>query len=457
VGIDVPRYVRYIAEGKFDEALAVIREKVPFPSVLGYICTRLCEAECRRGEVSQPIAIRALKRAAAERGNGLWKENLPPVTFTGKKVAIVGSGAAGLTAAYYLARRGHQVTIFEAGPAPGGMLRTAIPKKRLSREALKQDIEEILQMGVNLQLNTHKTSADELFAEGFEAVFLATGITYVGVPDFRSEKDTLKLTPQGSIAVDPETLATSREGVFAGGDLVIGGISEDFIQCTVEHWDEVSRGQHFVDILVDQIALHRGDSSHSVIRAIDTGRRAASAIDSYLGGEGIIEETLLETEEPDPWLGRDEGFADWACLARPYSPPPPQLAGQDKSERPLSVEAAMTEARRCLRCHLRALMSPVVFPPEKWLAFNAENVSIVPDTAGVYQLLDEEKKVFAIKGVMNLRQDLGEQLETNEQACYFIYEEDEMYTKRESELLQQYLQQYGEMPGGGMDDLDDLF
>jgi len=72
-------------------------------------------------------------------------------------------------------------------------------------------------------------------------------------------------------------------------------------------------------------------------------------------------------------------------------------------------------------------------------------------------LLDEEKKVFAIKGVMNLRQDLEEQLETNEQACFFIYEKDEMYTKRESELLQQYLQQYGEMPGGGMDDLDDLF
>jgi len=72
-------------------------------------------------------------------------------------------------------------------------------------------------------------------------------------------------------------------------------------------------------------------------------------------------------------------------------------------------------------------------------------------------LLDEEKKVFAIKGVMNLRQDLEEQLETNEKARYFLYEEDEMYTKRESELLQQYLQQYGELPGGGMDELDDLF
>ena len=102
-------------------------------------------------------------------------------------------------------------------------------------------------------------------------------------------------------------------------------------------------------------------------------------------------------------------------------------------------------------------MSPVVFPPEKWLAFNAENVSAVPDVAGAYQLLDEEKKVFVIKGVMNLRQDLEEQLETNEKARYFIYEEDEMYTKRESEWLQQYLQQYGELPGGGMDELDDLF
>ncbi len=457
VGIDVPRYVRYIAEGKFDEALAVIRERVPFPSVLGYICTRLCEAECRRGEVSEPIAIRALKRAAAERGNGLWKEKLPPVTSTGKKVALVGSGPAGLTAAYYLARRGHQVTVFEAGPAPGGMLRMAIPKKRLAREALKQDIEDILRLGVNLQLNTHQASVGELFAEGFQAVFLSTGITYVGAPDFRSETDGLKLTPQGSIAVDAETLTTSRKGVFAGGDLVIGGISEDFIQYTVEHWDEVSRGQHFVDVLVDQIALHRGDSSHSVIRAIATGRRAASAIDSYLGGDGVIEETLVEPEEPDPWLGRDEGFADWACLARPYSPPPPQLAGQGKSEPPLSVEAAIEEAKRCLRCNLRALMSAVVFPPEKWLAFNAENVALVPDVAGVYQLLDADKKVFVIKGVMNLRQDLEEQLGKNEKARYFLYEEDEMYTKRESELLQRYLQQYGQLPSGGMDELEDLF
>jgi len=120
-------------------------------------------------------------------------------------------------------------------------------------------------------------------------------------------------------------------------------------------------------------------------------------------------------------------------------------------------QMARQEAGRCLRCDYRLHILAPVPPPEKWLQFSSEGVEMVPDLAGVYQLLDADKSILAIKGVINMRQALDEELDTNEEACYFIFEEDEMYTKRESELLQQYLQQFGELPGGGADELDDLF
>jgi formate dehydrogenase beta subunit len=123
-----------------------------------------------------------------------------------------------------------------------------------------------------------------------------------------------------------------------------------------------------------------------------------------------------------------------------------------------NASAAIAEAKRCLQCDLRLRISAVVLPPllEEWLEFSSENVSAVPETEGVYKLLDAEKETVYIKGTMNLRQDLEEQLSTYDKAKYFIYEEEPMYTKRESELLQQFMQQYGRMPEGNME-LEDLF
>jgi len=453
VGIDVPRYVRLITEGRFDESYAVVREKLPLPSVCSYICLSFCEAECRRGEVNEPVSIRALKRFVSENHSELWKRKLKRTTASGKKVAILGSGPAGLTAGYYLARKGHKVTIFEQTSLPGGMLRQAISRKRLPKKALEQDIEEITNAGVNLKLNSPQIGISELFDEQFDAVFLATGSTFVGPSALWLKEEGIELTPRGSIKVDIKTHATSREGVFAGGDAVLGGISEDFIAGTSSNSKE-----NFFKLLVGQLALYRGDSSRSAIRAIASGRKAAEAIDKYLGGDGVIDELLLPSEEPKHWLGREEGFADLKRLAASYHRPTPQFAGLNKAEPPLSQQTAITEAGRCLRCDLRLLFSKPIWAPkeELWLEFTSENMSQVPEAEGVYQLLDEEKSVIYIKGVMNLHRELEEQLEVQEKARYLIYEEAPMYTKRESELLQQYMAQHGEMPEGNRE-LEDLF
>ncbi|MEA3442400.1 MAG: 2Fe-2S iron-sulfur cluster-binding protein [Chloroflexota bacterium] len=453
VGIDVPRYVHLIAEGKFDESYAVVREKLPLPSVCSYICLSFCEAECRRGEVNEAVAIRALKRFVSENHSDFWKRNLKEPTSTGKRVAILGSGPTGLTTGYYLTRKGHEVTIFEQASLPGGMLRQAVSRKRLPKKALEEDIEEILQAGVNLKLNSPRMQIGELLEEGFDAIVLATGSTFVGPPALWLKGEGIELTPVGSVAAAPDTLVASRKGVFAGGDVVLGGISEDFIRCV-----DGPGKDNFFNLVVDQLTRHRGDSSRSAIKAIASGRKAAEAVDKYLGGDGVIDEPLLPAEETNHWLGRVEGFADLERLSASYHAPPPQFAGLDKAELPLTLEAAIGEAKRCLRCDLRLLLSKVILPPKVrlWVEFNPENVATVPELEGVYQLLDEGENVMYIKGAMNLRQELQEELDTRENAKYFMYREEPMYTKRESELLQQYMIEHGQMPEGNRE-LEDLF
>jgi len=174
--IDVPRYLRLIREKKYSEATAVIREKVPFPKVLGYVCNHPCEAACRRGEVNEEISIKGLKRFAAERDHAkLWKKNSRKAEPTGKRVAILGSGPAGLTAAYYLSKLGHAVTVFEALPFPGGMMRIGIPEYRVPRDVLEEEIRDIESMGVEIRTSSRVDSLDRLFEEGYDAILVAIG------------------------------------------------------------------------------------------------------------------------------------------------------------------------------------------------------------------------------------------------------------------------------------------
>jgi NADH-quinone oxidoreductase subunit F len=456
-GVDVPRYIRLIAEEKYDEAVSVIRERIPFPSVCGYVCFHPCETKCRRGQIDEPIAIKALKRFAADharRGPGADQKVAPP---SGKRIAVVGSGPAGLTAAYYLAKcGGHAVTVFEALPQAGGMMRVGIPQYRLPRDILDAEIDFIRQAGVDLKTDTRIESLESLREQGFDAVFLALGahagvkmrvpgednpgvvdcvsllrdvslgkhlklgkrvavigggnaaidaartalrigakevtalyrrtrkempadadeieaalqegvtIDYLVAPsmikrdnshltmecvrmklgevdssgrrrpekidgsEFNSEFDTIvaaigqapqipqhigiKTTKGGTLAADADTLATEIDGIFAGGDVVSGPAS--------------------------------------VIEAIAAGRQAAVSIDKYLGGQGIIDQSLAPSGEltAPPQRAQEEEEQHRSDMA--LLPAEKRIGSFDLVELGLSAEGAAREARRCLSCDL---------------------------------------------------------------------------------------------------------
>jgi NADPH-dependent glutamate synthase beta subunit-like oxidoreductase/Pyruvate/2-oxoacid:ferredoxin oxidoreductase delta subunit len=218
-GTDAGRYVGLIGQGRYDEAYEVAAEVNPFPSVCGWICTAPCESSCRRGTLDEPIAIRRLKRFATEQGK------LPPVAPPAKKrnekVAIVGGGPAGMSAAYYLARLGYNVTVFEAMPVPGGMMAIGIPEYRLPRTALRAEIDRIVGLGVELKLDSamgRDFALADLEAK-YDAVFLATGAS-------RSRK--LGVPGDGLPGVVPATLFLKQvnlgeKPVLKGPVVVVGG------------------------------------------------------------------------------------------------------------------------------------------------------------------------------------------------------------------------------------------
>jgi len=173
--VDCPRFIRLIKEGKYAEAVAVNREKIPFPSILGRVCLAFCEKECKREQLNEAIGVRPLKRFAADNDDGSWKLRSRLDPPTGKKVAVVGAGPAGLTTAYYLAKAGHKVTVFEALPVAGGMLRVGIPEYRLPAEVIEAEIDEIRNVGVEIKTNTKVESVEKLLEEGYDATMLAVG------------------------------------------------------------------------------------------------------------------------------------------------------------------------------------------------------------------------------------------------------------------------------------------
>jgi len=544
---DVPVYVGLAAEGRLAESAAVVRERAPLVHVLGHVCFHPCEAVCRRGEVNDPVAIRAIKRTAAEHDDGRWKDAWPRPEPTGKKVAVVGAGPAGITASYFLSAAGHAVTLFDREEEAGGMLRSAIPAFRLPREDLEREVADILSLGIEVRSDFElgrDGSIDDLLGNGFSALLLATGAgksrriplpgsdlngVWWGLEFLR--ESSLGSPPElsgscvvvggGNVAMDvartawrlgadsvhllcleseseipaypAEIAGALEEGIrihFSWGPAEIMGNGAGravsgivFRRCLnvfdntgafAPTYDDgetrefpaetvilaVGQEVEAIEGDIDRAGLYRaGDYASgpaSVIEAIASGRNAAEEIDSFLGGSGDLKLKFVERDPIPTWLGREEGFAGRTRSAVPCLSPDQRRSFEAMSPG-LDAEGAGSEGSRCLRCDMRPEIEPVALPPRLWLDFTVEEVSEVPAEPGAYQLLDETGKVVAVVGVPDLREALLEMVGERGEAVYFLYQEDPMYTKLESELLQQCLQVQGEMPGGSLDDLDDLF
>jgi heterodisulfide reductase subunit A len=176
-GVDAYGYISLISQGKFSEALEVLRRTMPFAGVCGRVCTHPCELVCERGKVDAPVAIRWLKRFMADYELKVGRKRASPIEKTKEdKVAIIGSGPAGLACAYDVARKGYPVTVFEAAPKSGGLLRYALPEYRLPDKILDNEISYIEELGVEIKTGTPITNLKDIFNKGYKAVFLAVGV-----------------------------------------------------------------------------------------------------------------------------------------------------------------------------------------------------------------------------------------------------------------------------------------
>jgi NADPH-dependent glutamate synthase beta subunit-like oxidoreductase len=175
--LNVQGYVQMVKEGKYREAIEIIMRDLPLPGILGRVCPHPCEKSCRRLEADEAIAIRELKRVAADHVK-LSEIPVPEIIPKEEKVAIIGSGPAGLTTAYFLALDGYQVSIYEAMPEAGGMMRYGIPEHRLPRSVLDAEIENLKRYGIEIHTNTaigKDLTIEELQKHGAKAIFLAAG------------------------------------------------------------------------------------------------------------------------------------------------------------------------------------------------------------------------------------------------------------------------------------------
>lgn len=457
-GVDVPRYIRAVKAGAYDEAVSVLREKLPLPTVCADACFAPCEEVCAYKQFGDPIAIRAIKRVAVDKGGDAWKKKKRLADKTGKKVAVIGAGPAGLTAAYYLAGKGHAITVFDTFPKPGGMMRYGIPNYRVPEERLDKDINDILAWDITFKGDTTigKDIALEQLKKDFDGVFVASGangsskiplegsekkgvlwgwdfLRDVGLGKTFDFKGDVIVIGGGNVAIDValtakrmggetiklfcleqreempahewEIARAEEEGVLIqnawgpkevlGKEWVTGlrlvkctsvfdnagtfnpaydegittkveanhiilavGQAADLTFLKKEKKINTKGGRIEVEetgLATDETGIFAGgdvvSGPDSIIGAIAHGRKAASAIDRYLGGDGDIDEVLAAPEEEvvlSEFVIQKKPRNDLGLL-KPWA----RISGFDQVELALKNGQIVDESSRCLNCDAR--------------------------------------------------------------------------------------------------------
>lgn len=308
-GVDVQGYVSLISEGKFQESIDLIRDKNPLPYLCGRICTAQCALNCNREFFDDPVAIRELKRFVSD-----WEVEHPnqskikPVPQTKEKVAIIGAGPGGLSAAYFLARMGYKPTIFEKGDKTGGVVRYGVPQYRISDEALDHDVEFIKKMGVEIVLNKEfgpSFTLDDIWKEGFKAVFIAVGL-YVpktlrlegeDLPNVHVALDFL-LDRKYKCAENPNEFKGKTFGIIGGGAVAVD-VGETAIRLGATKAD-------LVDILTEDALKNVLKDLHGAEREIIEYHFETSTanITKEPGGKLALNCHKIEWGDPDPETGR---------------------------------------------------------------------------------------------------------------------------------------------------------
>ncbi len=460
--VDVPVYIDHIRNKRFAQAYQTVKDENPFPAICGRVCNHPCESKCRRAQIDQALAIRALKRFA---GDWALKNNghLPAGKGGLKKddkVAVVGSGPAGLTAAYYLARKGYPVTVFEALPVAGGMMAVGIPEYRLPKKMLRAEIESVERMGVEIKTGVRvgqDITLDGLKKKGYKAIFLAVGahksqrleipgedlMGVIHATDFLrrvnlGEDPKLKgkkvaIVGGGNAAIDSARVAlrlgasavkvvyrrrrdempalreeiedAEHEGVeflFLAAPKSVAGkngkaIGLECLQMKLGEFDRSGRrrpvaveGSEFIveaDVVIPAVsqapeveALNNGTKLNpnrdgtlavdgnlatpvpglfaggdcvtgpdTVIGAVAAGKKAAAAIDKYLGGDGDVVDLQTVVRELSAEIVEEER----PRAEMPVVPVKDRCKGFAEVELGFDEKAAVSEASRCLRCDVK--------------------------------------------------------------------------------------------------------
>ncbi len=299
--MDIPLMNRLLAEGKFDDALRVVKKDIALPAVLGRICPAPCERACRRRNIDEPVSICSLKRYAADHDLEHRNSFIPEIApSNGKKIGIIGTGPAGLSAAYFLLQRGYECTLYDKNPLAGGALRYAIPDDRLPKEVLGQEIEIIEKMGATFIMEYElPTDGLDTLRKEFDGVIVATGEENADFEELEKKNR--------SFITDKNTHQTNLAGVFAIGSAIKPG--------------------------------------RVAIRAVAHGKQAAISLDQYIQGLPITGEfqmfnsrigRMLEEEYPAFMMEADDG-------------PRNKTVGLEG----LTLDQVKLEAARCMHCDCR--------------------------------------------------------------------------------------------------------